>query len=141
MVLESCAHYSSLKITHSEGVRQRWHHENAGELRQVRWVAYFRVPFFPGCRSLSEGTFASVSFWACLPAKAGKQKEMRISPDECNYLTDHHVKDSLQARLFLKLDNNNIPSTINNINFFIYGKKRFYQTNCSGNISCAFDQP
>jgi hypothetical protein len=22
----------------------------------------------------------------------GKQKEMRISPDECNYLMDHHVK-------------------------------------------------
>jgi hypothetical protein len=62
----------------SQGLDERWRHENAGELQQVRWAAYllirtsmrtslrephtrlharkpfgFRVPFF----------FASVSFW------------------------------------------------------------------------------
>jgi hypothetical protein len=48
------------------------------------------------------GSIFSCPLFLCERFFLGKQKEMRINPDECNYLMNHHYKDSLQVKACFK---------------------------------------
>jgi hypothetical protein len=92
------SHSYDWSIHNSKGLDERWDHENAGELRQVRWAAYLLIRACmhtslrePHSRFHARKPSVFVSPFSLRAFLFGKAKRNADKYDECSYLMNGQV--------------------------------------------------